>query len=115
MTSKASVCDGCTCSRPRPAPAGTSSSMTSGSSCTKVIRSPVWTCVIELSATRDGREDLHLVTLGYRGVQPVAEADVLAADVDVDEAPQAAVAVGEALAQLLVLGVQRLEDLADGG
>ena len=47
------------------------------------------------------------------GVEPVEEADVLAADVDVDEPPQAAV-LGDPAAQLAVALVQRVEHLADG-
>src|SRR5690349_7135543 len=66
------------------------------------------------SATRHRGQDLHLVAVANGRVEPVAEADVLAADVDVDETPQAAVAVGEAIAQLSVLGVQRFQHLADG-
>src|SRR6187397_1551437 len=113
-TSKDSVCDGCRCSRPRPSPAGTSSVMTSGSSCSNVIRSPVLACSMVGSATCHGGQDLHLVGVGHGRVQSVAEADVLAADVDVDEPAQPAVAIRQPVAQLAVLGVQRLEHLADG-
>ena len=66
-----------------------------------------------LAAARDRRQDRHLVALGDLGVEAVEEADVLAAEVDVDEAAQAAVGVGDPLAQLAVLGVERLEHLAD--
>src|SRR5947208_15455803 len=59
------------------------------------------------------RQYLHLAAVLYRRLQAVAEAHVLAVDVDVDEAAQAAVAVGEAVAQPGVLGVERLEDVAD--
>ena len=65
------------------------------------------------SAARDRRQDRHLVGLADRGVEPVEEADVLAPEVHVDEAAQAAVGVGDPLAQLAVLGVERLEHLAD--
>src|SRR5262245_45278637 len=114
-TSKVSVCDGCRWTRPCRPRGGSSFSMTSGSSCRNVIRSPVLRWVIESSATRYGGQDLHLVAVGHGRVQSGAEADVLAADVDVHEPAQAAAAVGESVAQLAVLGVQRLEHLADGG
>ena len=51
-------------------------------------------------AAGDGRQDRELGPVGDRRLEAVAEADVLAADVDVDEAPQRAVVVGDALAQL---------------
>src|SRR3954464_13902856 len=66
------------------------------------------------SAARDRGQDLDLVAVLDRRREAVAEADVLAVDVDVDEAAQAAVAVGERVAQLRVLAVERLEHRADG-
>ena len=47
------------------------------------------------------------------GVEAVEEADVLAADVDVDEAAQVAV-LGDPVAQLVVAVVEAVEHLADG-
>ena len=55
---------------------------------------------------RDGRQDRHLVAVGHLGREAVEEADVLTAEVDVDEAAQGAVVVGDALAQLGVLVVE---------
>src|SRR4051812_48399185 len=66
------------------------------------------------SAAGDGRQDLHLAAVLDRRLQAVAEAHVLAVDVDVDEAAQAAVAVRQAVAQLRMLRVERLEHGADG-
>src|SRR6478736_4219586 len=63
----------------------------------------------------DGGEDLDLLAVGHRRVEPVAEADVLAVDVDVDEAAQAAVAIRQPVAQLAVALEQRVEHGADGG
>src|SRR4051812_37411019 len=62
----------------------------------------------------DRRQDLHLAAVLDGGVEAVAEAHVLAVDVDVDEAAQGAVAVREAVAQVRVLAVERLEHGADG-
>ena len=53
------------------------------------------------SAARDRRQDRQLAAVGNRGLQAVEEADVLAAEVDVDEAAQIAVRV-EAIAQIAV-------------
>ena len=64
-------------------------------------------------AAGDGGEDRHLVAVGDGGLEAVLEADVLAADVDVDEAPQVPV-LGDALAQAVVLVEDRVERLADG-
>ena len=47
-------------------------------------------------AARDRGQDRQLVAVGDGRVEPVEEADVLAADVDVDEAAQAAAVVGRA-------------------
>ena len=58
-------------------------------------------------------QDRDLVAVLDRGVEAVEEADVLAADVDVDEPAQAAV-LGDPAAQLAVTLVQRVEHLADG-
>src|SRR3954453_17207553 len=66
------------------------------------------------SAAGDRGQDLHLVAVGDRRVEAVGEADVLAVDVDVDEAPQRAVAVRQAIAQLAVTVEQRVEHLAHG-
>src|SRR5690349_18788514 len=63
-----------------------------------------------LEPARDGGQDGDLVALVERRVEAVAEADVLAADVDVHEAAQLAV-LGDAVAQpveALVEGVERL-------
>ena len=65
------------------------------------------------SAAGDGRQDRHLVAVGELGVEAVLEADVLAGDVDVDEAAQAAV-LGDPLAQIVVLVEDGVERLADG-
>src|SRR3954471_3651323 len=65
------------------------------------------------SAARHRGQDLDLGTVGHRGLESVEVADVLPADVHVDEAPQAAVAVGDALAQLAVRRVDGVEHLAD--
>ena len=51
------------------------------------------------AATGDGGQDRHLVAVGERRVEAVLKADVLAGDVDVDEAPQRAV-LGDPLAQV---------------
>jgi hypothetical protein len=64
---------------------------------------------------RDRGQDLDLLAVGDGRVEPVAEADVLAVDVDVDEPPQGAVAIGQAVAQLAVALEQRVEHRADGG
>src|SRR4051794_7246384 len=66
------------------------------------------------SAAGHRGKDLHLAPVGHRRLEPLEVADVLASDVDVDEAPQPTVAVGDPLAQLAVLGVDGLEHLADG-
>jgi hypothetical protein len=66
------------------------------------------------SAARDGGQDLDLLAVRDGRVEAVGEADVLPVDVDVDEAPQAAVAVREAVAELAVAVEQRVQDLADG-
>ena len=52
---------------------------------------------------RDRGEDRDLVAVGDRRLESLEEADVLAAEVDVDEAPQLAVVAGDPLAQLAVL------------
>src|SRR6185437_11818203 len=64
-------------------------------------------------AARNGRQDRHLVAVIDRGLQAILEADVLAGDVDVDEAAQIAV-LGDALAESVVLVEDRIEGLADG-
>src|SRR3954454_17630011 len=67
------------------------------------------------SAPRHRGQDLYLGPVGHRGLQTVEIADVLAADVDVDEAPQTALAVRDPLAQLVVGRVDRVEHLGHGG
>src|SRR5262245_49942225 len=66
------------------------------------------------STSRDGREDRHLVAVFDLGLQALLEADVLAADVDVDEAAQVAV-LGDPLAQVAVGLEDRVEHLANAG
>src|SRR3954471_22782782 len=66
------------------------------------------------SAARDRRQDRQLAAVGHRRLQAVEEADVLAAEVDVDEPAQVAVRV-EALAQLLVRAKDGLQRVADRG
>src|SRR4051812_29708644 len=66
------------------------------------------------SAAGHRRQDLDLAALAHRRLQAVGVADVLAVDVDVDEATQLAVVVADALAQVRVLGVDAVEHLADG-
>src|SRR5690349_24687368 len=65
-------------------------------------------------ATGDGREDRYLVAVVDLRLQAVLEADVLAADVDVDEAAQVAV-LGDPLTQVAMGLEDGVEDLADGG
>ena len=65
------------------------------------------------SATGDGREDGHLGAVVDLGLEALLEADVLAADVDVDEAAQVAV-LGDPLAQPAVRLEDGVEDLANG-
>src|SRR5262245_17854768 len=62
--------------------------------------------------TGDGRQDRYLRSIGDLSLEPVLEADVLAADVDVDEAAQVAV-LGDPVAQRAVRLEDRVEDLAD--
>src|SRR5262245_35383670 len=64
-------------------------------------------------ATRDSRQDRDLVALADRGLEALLEADVLAADVDVDEAAQVAV-LGDPLAQVGVRLEDGVEHLAHG-
>src|SRR3954449_3759933 len=66
------------------------------------------------SAAGDRGQDVELGALGDLGLEAVEEADVLAGHVDVDEAPQLAVVAAQAVAQRVVLAVERLEHLADG-
>src|SRR4051812_26156706 len=66
------------------------------------------------SAPRHRGEDLHLGAVGDRRLQTVEVADVLAADVDVDEAPQPTLAVGDPLAQLAVRRVDRVQHFGYG-
>src|SRR6266508_2202424 len=60
-------------------------------------------------------QDLDFLPVGHRRREPVAEADVLAVDVDVDEPAQPAVAVGQAIAQLAVALEEGVEHSAHGG
>src|SRR5262249_26260933 len=66
------------------------------------------------SAAGDGGEDRHLVAVVHGGVEAVLKANVLARDVDVDEAPQIPV-LGDPLAEPVVLLEDRVERLTDGG
>src|SRR5512133_3323313 len=66
------------------------------------------------SAAGDSGEDGHLVAVGDLGIQAVLEPDVLAGDVDVDEAAQIAV-LGDPLSKPVVLLEDSVERLADGG
>src|ERR1043166_7990739 len=65
------------------------------------------------SAARNRRQDGPLVAVVDRGVEALLEADVLAGDVDVDEAAQVAV-LGDPLAQIAVRLEDGVERLADG-
>src|SRR6187402_663539 len=65
------------------------------------------------SAAGDCRQDRYLVAVVDRGLQALLEADVLAGDVDVDEAAQVAV-LGDPVAQAFVGVEDGVEDLADG-
>src|SRR5215218_5023531 len=65
------------------------------------------------SATRDRGEDGYLVAVPYGRLQPLLEADVLAGDVDVDEAAQVAV-LGDPVAEAAVGVEDGVEHLADG-
>src|SRR6185436_8782376 len=67
----------------------------------------------ELS-TRDRRHDRELVAVGDRGVEARARADVLAVQVEVDEAPERAVRGQELCAQLRRLRGERADHLGDG-
>src|SRR5687768_8876926 len=67
----------------------------------------------ELAPTGDGGKDRHFVTVGELGLEAVLKSDVLAGDVDVDEAAQGAV-LGDALAKAIVLIEDRIESLAHG-
>ena len=62
------------------------------------------------SATCDGGQDRHRVTVGDRGVQPAGEPDVLVVDVDVDEAVQLAVVVHEPVGDAGVVGLEVGDD-----
>src|SRR5680860_1210703 len=64
-------------------------------------------------ATSHGRKNRYLVALADGGVEALLEADVLTADVDVDEAAQVAV-LGDPLAQVAVRVEDRVEHLAHG-
>src|SRR5215218_4807064 len=66
------------------------------------------------STAGDGRQDGHLVAVRDLRVEAVLEANALAGDVDVDEAPQVAV-LGDPLPQAVVLVEDRVESLADRG
>src|SRR5690348_13074938 len=66
------------------------------------------------SAAGDCGQDRHLVAVGDGGVEAVQEADVLAADVHIDEPAQPAV-LGNPTAQLAVAVIQGVEHLADRG
>src|SRR4051812_26496425 len=65
-------------------------------------------------AAGDGRQDRDLGAVGHRRLEAVEVADVLAGQEDVDEPAQAAVVAADARSQLAVLGIERLEHLADG-
>src|SRR5688572_28553453 len=65
------------------------------------------------SAAGDGRKDGELAARRDGGLHAIEVADVLAGQVDVDEAAQLAV-LGDAAAKLLVLGEEVLEGRGDG-
>src|SRR4051812_44925466 len=67
-----------------------------------------------MSAAGDRGQDRHLRPVRDLGLEAVAEPDVLAAYVHVDEAAQLAV-VADPLAQVAVAVEEGVEDLADGG
>src|SRR5262245_6030790 len=66
------------------------------------------------SAPRHRRQEPDLVALPHRRLQPVEIADILAVDVDVDEAVELAVVGQELAAERRELADERLDDLADG-
>ena len=55
------------------------------------------------------------LAVGHRGGQRLEEADVVVGHEHVDEPAQAALVVEDALGEARVGGLQRGEDLADGG
>src|ERR1700743_2266971 len=63
--------------------------------------------------SRDRRQDRDHVSVGDGRVEVVEEADVLLADVDVDEPPQTTV-LGDPAAELAVTLIERVERFADG-
>src|SRR5215211_4909437 len=75
---------------------------------------PVTRTLSGCSAARDGREDRHLVAVLDRRVEPLEEANVLAAYVYVHEAAQVSV-LGDAVAQPVVAVVEAVEHLTDRG
>ena len=66
------------------------------------------------SPTRDRGQDRDLITFVDLRLQPLLKANVLTADIDVDEAAQVAV-LGDPLTQVPVGLEDGIEDLADGG
>src|SRR5206468_11417663 len=64
------------------------------------------------AAAGDRRQDRDLVTVPDGGFEALAEADVLATDVDVHEAAQLA-DLGDAFAQAVVAAVERVQRLPD--
>src|SRR5262245_49565669 len=64
-------------------------------------------------SARHGGEDRDLLALGHRGLDPVAEAHILAGDEHVHEPPQGAV-LHHPVAEPGVLGVELVDQLADG-
>src|SRR4028118_709511 len=73
-----------------------------------------WNQRVPWTRDGDGAQDPQRAAGGNRGLQAVEEADVLAAEVDVDEAAQVAACV-EAFAQLAMRAKERLQRVADGG
>src|SRR5262245_2773667 len=68
-----------------------------------------------LAAARDGRDDRDLVRILDRRLQVLEEADVLVVGEDVDEPPDLAVLVADALLDPGVLRLQAGDERADGG
>jgi hypothetical protein len=62
----------------------------------------------------DGRDDGDLVALLERGGRALQEADVFLVDVDVDEAPELAAVLDQAILEPGELALQHLDQVADG-
>ena len=83
-------------------------------SCSRVPRPPqrIATGTSAASATGDGGKDRHFVAVRELGVEAVLKADVLARDIDVDEAPQRPI-FGDPGAKVRVRVEDRIERFAD--